>query len=228
VIRKGGIMEGRYPNGLLLAITRCTDPSKEEEFNAWYNHMHIPDVTALGIFRHALRFVNTDPSSPAGQYVATYETTWEDVSKAWGTNREAHAKRGDRGSPYIQPVTVGVFKRVGGEFSAARRPTRGMLLVLSNCKDPAREAEFNRWYEDLHVADILDTGAFHTAYRYESLDPQATKATYLAIYETDHSDPAEARGALGKARADWQKRGRLSDTIEVVASLTARRLWPMD
>jgi hypothetical protein len=47
-------MEGRYPQGLLLALTNCTDPSKEEEFNAWYNHMHIPDVTAPGIFRHAL------------------------------------------------------------------------------------------------------------------------------------------------------------------------------
>jgi len=29
---KGGIMEGRYPQGLLLALTNCTDPSKEEEF----------------------------------------------------------------------------------------------------------------------------------------------------------------------------------------------------
>ena len=75
-------MEGRYPQGLLLALTNCTDPSKEEEFNAWYNHMHVPDVTAPGIFRHALRFVNTDLSSQAGQYVATYETNGEDVSKA--------------------------------------------------------------------------------------------------------------------------------------------------
>ena len=78
------------------------------------------------------------------------------------------------------------------------------------------------------MADILETGAFHTAYRYESLDPQATQATYLALYETEQSDLAKAREALGKARADWEKRGRLSDTIEVVASLTARRLWPLD
>ena len=35
-------MEGRYPTGLLLAITNCTDPSKSDEFNRWYNHMHIP------------------------------------------------------------------------------------------------------------------------------------------------------------------------------------------
>jgi len=224
-------MEGRYPKGLLLAITNCTDPSKEEEFNAWYNHTHVPDVTAPGIFRHALRFVNTDSSAAAGQYVATYETNWEDVAQAMPAHREASVQlreRGDRGTPYLQVVRSGVFKRLGGEFCAARRPTRGILLVLSNCKDSARETEFNRWYEDIHVADILDTGAFHTAYRYESVAPQATQATYLALYETEQHDPAKAREALGKARADWEKRGRLSDTIEVVASLTARRIWPLD
>ena len=225
-------MEGRYPQGLLLALTNCTDPSKEEEFNAWYNHMHVPDVTAPGIFRHALRFVNTDRNSPAGQYVATYKTNWEDVSKAMPAHREASVKlreRGDRGTPLLQVVRSGVFKRLGGEFCAASRPTRGILLVLSHCKDLARAAEFHRWYEDIHVADILETGAFHTAYRYESPAHQATQATYLALYETEQSDPAKAREALEKARAeaDWEKRGRLSDTIEVVASLTARRLWPL-
>src|SRR6266852_8360 len=228
---KGGIMDGRYPHGLLLAITNCTDPSKEEAFNAWDNHTHVPDVTAPGIFRHALRFVNTDSSAAAGQYVATYETNWEDVTQAMPAHREASVQlreRGDRGTPYLQVVRSGVFQRLGGEFCAASRPTRGILLVLSNCTDPAREAAFNRWYEDIHVADILETGAFHTAYRYESLDPQATKTKYLALYETEQSDPAKAREAMRKARADWEKRGRLSDTIEVVASLTARRLWPLD
>ncbi len=224
-------MEGRYPNGLLLAITNCTDPSKTEEFTSWYNHMHVPDVTAPGIFRHAIRFANTDPASEAGQFVATYETTWEDVSKAMPAHREAGAKLRegeDRGSPLIKSVTSGVFKRLGGEFSAATKPTPGILLVLSNCKDAAREQEFNRWYEDVHIPDILDTGAFHTAYRYESLDPEATKAKYLAIYETDNIDPAKAREKLGAVRADWQQRGRLSDLIETSSSLTARRIWPMD
>jgi len=34
-------MEGRSPHGLLLATTIGTDPSKEEECNAWDNHMHV-------------------------------------------------------------------------------------------------------------------------------------------------------------------------------------------
>ncbi len=224
-------MEGRYPNGLLLAITNCTDPSKVDEFSYWYNHKHVPDVTAPGIFRHAIRFANTDPNSAAGQYVATYETIWEDVSKAMPAHREASEKlrkSGDRGTPLIQSVTSGVFKRIGGEFEASIKPALGILLVLSNCKDAASEEEFNRWYEDVHIPDILDTGAFHTAYRYESLDPEATKGKYLAIYETDNKDPAKAREEMGKVRGDWQQRGRLFDGIEVVSSLTARRIWPMD
>ena len=49
-------MEGRYPNGLLLAITNCKDTSKTDEFTYWYNHIHVPDVTGPGIFRHAIRF----------------------------------------------------------------------------------------------------------------------------------------------------------------------------
>ena len=232
-------MEGRYPNGLLLAITGCSDPAKADEFSNWYNHMHVPDVTAPGIFRHAMRFANTDPDSPAGQYVATYETNLEDVSRAMPDYLEASAKlreTGNRISPLLQTVTVGVFKRLGGEFTASVKPTRGILMVLSNCKDTASEEEFNRWYEDVHIADILDTGAFHTAYRYESLGPKAIteefaaflpKAKYLAVYETDSSDPAKAGHELGKARADWQQRGRLFDGIDVTSSLTARRIWPM-
>ena len=224
-------MEGRYPNGLLLAITNCTDASKSDEFNYWYNHMHVPDVTGPGIFRHAIRFANSDPASPAGQYVATYETAWEEVEKAMPAHREAGAKtRGDedRGTPLIQPVTVGVFKRKGGEFNAAAKPSLGMLLVLSNCKDTHDEKEFNRWYEDVHIPDILDTGAYHTAYRYVSTDPEATKGKYLAIYETDNRDAAAARGKLNAVRADWTARDRLYGGIDVVASLTANRIWPMD
>ena len=224
-------MEGRYPNGLLLAITNCTDASKSEEFNYWYNHMHVPDVTGPGIFRHAIRFANSDPASPAGQYVATYETAWEEVEKAMPAHREASARvRGDedRGTPLIQPVTVGVFKRKGGEFNATAKPALGILLVLSNCKDTHDEKEFNRWYVDVHIPDILDTGAYHTAYRYVSTDPEATKGKYLALYETDIRDAAAAREKLSAVRDDWTARGRLYDGIDVVASLTADRIWPMD
>jgi len=59
-------MEGGYPNGLMFVASHCSDPAKEEEFNAWYNHIHFPDWTAPGVFRHGRRFVNTAPEPADG------------------------------------------------------------------------------------------------------------------------------------------------------------------
>jgi hypothetical protein len=221
-------MEGRYPNGLLLAITNCNDASKGDEFVRWYNHIHFPDVTASGIFKHPIRFANTDPDSPRGQYAATYETDYEDAAIALADNREASAKLrpdGGRGSELIESVFVDVFKRTGGEFSTSVRPTRGILLVLSNCTDPSREEEFNRWYEDVHFPDILNVGQFHTAYRYENVNPESS-AKYLAIYETDNADPADARAQHTKLMEGWGQQRHLFSGMEVVSSMTARRVWP--
>lgn len=225
-------MEGRYPNGIVLAITNCSDPSKEDEFNYWYNHIHVPDVTGFGVFRHMLRYINANPKPGEGKYLATCEIGQDDVLGAFATalpEMRARLREQGRYSPLLQGVVPGVvFKRLGGEFCAASRPTRGILAMLTNCKDPAREEEFNRWYNDVHIPDVLGIGAYHTAYRYESLDPQVTKGKYLALYETHYDNPTKAREELGKARANWERRERLFDSIEVVMGIAAGRIWPMD
>ena len=133
----------------------------------------------------------------------------------------------ERMTPLIEMVLRGPFKRIGGEFSAATKVVRGILVVLSNCSDSASKKDFNRWYEDVHIPDILDIGAFHTAYRYESLEPESTGAKYVAIYETDNPDPAEARNVHAEAGVGWKQRDRMFDGLEVVSSLTARRIWPI-
>ena len=225
-------MEGRYPNGFMLAASHCSDPAKEEAFNTWYNYIHLPDWTAPGVFRHGIRFVNTDPAPTDGhKYLATYET-WDDAAKAWEVMQATRAKlrAQGRGFPQVQWTVVDVFKRLGGEFCAARKPVRGILAVMLNCTDSAKEEAFHRWYEDVHIPDILETGLFHTAYRYESLAPAATipKGKYLAIYETDSGDPGKAGEELGKMRPTWERRGRLFDATERVFRITARPIWPRD
>ena len=132
-----------------------------------------------------MRFVGTSPKPGEAKRIATYETTWDDVTKAWAAFKEniAKARTPDRISPLLEVVRPGIaYQKLDGEFCAASKPTRGILMVLINCKDPAREQEFNNWYADVHIPDILNTGAFHTAYRYESLDPEASKGKYLSIY----------------------------------------------
>lgn len=99
----------------------------------------------------------------------------------------------------------GVFDRLrsfrGVVPDPDQRESSGVLVVLVNNLDRAREADFNRWYDEVHVPDILSAGSFHRATRYyksDATDPTAPTclAAYLAVYETDWKDPLAAQRAL--------------------------------
>ena len=224
-------MEGRYPNGILFAMTNLESWEKEKEYNFWFNYHHIPDVTAPGIFRNAIRYRNIDVQPGQGKYFITYETFRDDVEAAWAEELKTIAKIREDGRifPGVQVAVAGVFKRLGGEFRAANKPTRGFFAVLRDFTIPEREEEYNRWYYDEHIPEILDTGHFHTAYHYESINPAATRGKYLSIYETDNPDAVEAREGMRKgiaaAMADPSRRELLAG-IGTVNSIAGTRIWP--
>jgi hypothetical protein len=227
-VGRGTDVDGRYPKALMLVGSYCSDPARETEFNRWYNHVHVPDWTASGMFEHGARFANTDPQPPDIRFLAIYESNADQPGRAFEDNRAFVRARGpDRGFPGFTVSVVDVFRRLGGEFRAAVRPVKGIMAVTLDCPDPSREVAFNRWYEDVHIADILESGLFHTAYRYESLAPPGSrpKGRYLSIYETE-LDPRDAGDGLKRLRPVWMKEDRLFEGVEVILRITARRLWP--
>jgi hypothetical protein len=60
---------------LFIVGTDCEDSSREEEFNKWYNEVHIPDIKAVGGKRipKAWRYKNRTPREGQPQYIAMYE-----------------------------------------------------------------------------------------------------------------------------------------------------------
>jgi hypothetical protein len=103
------------------------------------------------------------------------------------------------------------------------------LLAFTN---PAagREAEFNRWYDERHVPDLLAVPGFVSAQRFALTDATGQGKpgwTYLALYELDTDDPdalmAEVRARLGTDAMP------VSDTLDpatagglIATALTAR------
>ena len=55
---------------LLAVYTDCADPSREKEFNEWYDRTHLPDVLKIPGFVRATRYLNTDPDSGPGKFLA--------------------------------------------------------------------------------------------------------------------------------------------------------------
>jgi hypothetical protein len=81
---------------------------------------------------------------------------------------------------------------------------RYQLIVLTNAAK-GRDEEFNDWYDNQHLGDVLSVPGFVGAQRFR-LDPAAgsTDWSYLAIYDMETDDPAkcmaelQAQGAAGK------------------------------
>ena len=61
------------PRILQILFSRCTDPARELEFNRWYTHAHLPDLSAAPGFVSARRFSNALPAPGDAPYMAMYE-----------------------------------------------------------------------------------------------------------------------------------------------------------
>lgn len=72
-------------------------------------------------------------------------------------------------------------------------PVTGLRVVLSDCADAAREAEFNAWY-DGYAVDILWPRQLINVQRYRNPDRRgdASHPRYLALYDIVTPDPALA------------------------------------
>lgn len=75
---------------------------------------------------------------------------------------------------------------------------RHVLMVLTNPVD-GKHDEFNRWYDEVHVPDVLSVDGFVAAQRFKLCEPQIRDERpydYLAIYEIEGDDVGKALDAL--------------------------------
>ena len=66
------------PKAVMVVLSQPADPSREDEYNEWYDNVHIPEVCDIPGFVGARRFkvsdagpLPVDPAAPA--YLAIYE-----------------------------------------------------------------------------------------------------------------------------------------------------------
>ena len=197
-------MEGRVPKGVMFVLASVSDAAQEASFNDWYNGQHLPEVTRPGIFVNATRYVNSGakgtPEDP--RFLAVYETEREDVAQAWKENASHRSEWGAM-HPALKVGLAAVYKSIG---STAKPPkgkrTSGVLVALTDCADAKKEAEFNKWYDEMHVPDVLKTGLYWSAQRFIHTDPKPGQPKYLALYETEGDGPGTLKALAGKLPKD--------------------------
>lgn len=76
------------------------------------------------------------------------------------------------------------------------------LVVLSNAV-PGREDEYNEWYSNRHLDDVVAIPGFASAVRLKHLTPVSGvfELSYMALYDIDADEPAAALAALNESAA---------------------------
>lgn len=91
----------------------------------------------------------------------------------------------------------------------ADRLERGLFLVFSNATSEDEIPEFHRWYDGVHIHEVLRVPGVRAATRYE-LDPDqmppggadALGRRFLCAYEIEADDLARVRDALMATSAE--------------------------
>lgn len=106
-------------------------------------------------------------------------------------------------------VDLGRFEEVSSysRRDAEPDPVRaaGIMLVLLDNEDPEHEADFNAWYDGVHMPDVTAAAGFWGGRRYRNVaaDPGPYSAGNMAIYVTDNPDVLAEYAELAKVAPGW-------------------------
>ncbi len=109
---------------------------------------------------------------------------------------------------------------------------RHLLVVMTNPTDQ-REDEYNDWYSDVHLDEVVEIPEFVSAQRFKLADTQLKdiltpeergnskhgepQHCYLALYEMEADSAADAVQALRQARPNFKMTDALSNELNVWA-----------
>ena len=79
----------------------CADPSREKEFNDFYDNVHVPNVLKAPGFVAATRYTIKEPMNGRGRYLTIWEIETDDIDKTMAVRREMRKKEDERGEYII-------------------------------------------------------------------------------------------------------------------------------
>lgn len=195
----------RQATGLVLQLVRCNAPARAGEWLRWLAATHLPDLREVPGVRAATLFalrVQPVPGMPSigFSHALLIEQEGELAAGVEGLHARERALREagriDRHHCLISEDRL----RAQGRHAAKPLPgpdLHGHILAYVACNDPRREAEWDAWNDDVHMPDMLASGAFTGVSRWVR-DPRSGRgAEFVTLYDVGALgvDEAVARSA---------------------------------
>ncbi len=99
---------------ILTVATNCTDPTREAEFNEWYDKTHLPDILETPGYVRATRYENIKPVEGEAKFLAVYEIETDDIRAVMKANAENMERKRAAGrfSDLTALVSRGVYRQI--------------------------------------------------------------------------------------------------------------------
>jgi hypothetical protein len=185
----------------LLLLVRCSAADARADWVRWWDEVHAPDLVEL-LGATAVERWRADVADP----VAHTGTGWTDAAFVHlpGGDAMDALDRLERAWPGLwadgrvheRHVLNGVEAFTGhgpsGSLLLPDVARTGRILALVRCTDPGRAEEWDRWYEEQHLPDMLATGAFATGSRWRRQRSPALAPSHATLYDVTGIPLADA------------------------------------
>jgi hypothetical protein len=85
-----------------------------------------------------------------------------------------------------------------------------VINIVATVCDPKKDAEFNKWYNEVHIPMLLKFKGLKKVTRFGIIDDKAPQAKYLAVYEYDTVEAMNAmpqsqefKDAIAEMQQSW-------------------------
>ncbi len=181
-------------SALVVSYHRCNLTSAASEWARWYDDDLLPAIVDgdPGGPWVATRWAVTPAPAPGMpgigfDHVTIYELGAVDLGVALRHLAERYRSLRAAGSFHPNHTILATDVLVAhGRWAAKAEPSAGShSAVLANvtCADPTRLGEWDRWYDEVHVPDMLASGAFAAATRWSRRPPVPVGANHVTLYE---------------------------------------------
>jgi hypothetical protein len=221
---------GAPPNDLYYVYV-FGDPAEgqEDAYNKWWDEVHTVNLTKVTGVQSVQRYqfmvpqmhaANTEPK--IGKYLTIWTVRTPDIK---ATFAELAERRGDGRivmGPWVGKTNVWAYKVIsrtgtpaGGEVAGAKPGPKVHLkdIVFSDAM-AGKEAEFNKWYDEVHVPEFTRIPGVVGGERLklaEGVGSPGALAPYIANFDIETSDPEAFYKSFFEAQKAWKKEDTLMD-----------------
>ncbi len=215
----------RKGQALFLVYTDLSDPKYEEEFNAWYNTEHLPELLALPGVLDAARYV-AEKGGP--KYLAAYELEHVDAMQTPEFKNRPRTPWGQR----VSPTAIGKNRtRIVGQQifpGGLEDPDRGMAPALQIGRMSVPESvdsAWNAWYNGEYIPGYRKVPGVIYARRFRVVEGEAR---YTTVYEFEHAKVSESAEWNSQRENSSANSSRMRDVMTMAAGSPGvyRRIYP--